>query len=115
LCNSKYFEKRGFRNGKQRYRCKECGRDWTSNEVTRRKSVKPLKTEKLFLRENTLEEIINYLKSTEANGMPLQFWYRDDIEPRNIYDDYFIDEKYVNVLSEKGYYIKFLIDKIRKI
>ena len=67
-----------------------------------------------FRRENTLNEIINYLKSHEARHEDIQFWYRDDIKPRKIYD-YFLDEKYINVRSDEGYFIKFLIDKIRKI
>ncbi len=66
-----------------------------------------------FQRENTLEEIIDYLKKQETNNMPLKFWYRDDTQPREIYD-YYVDEKYVQVRADKGYYIKFLIDRIRK-
>lgn len=46
--------------------------------------------------------------------MPLKFWYRDDTKPREMYD-YYIDEKYVQVRADKGYYIKFLTDRIRKI
>jgi hypothetical protein len=61
-----------------------------------------------------LKEIVAYLKNQEIKKQPLIFWYRDDNTPRKIYD-YFVDKKYVNVRSDKGYYIKFLIDKIRKI
>ena len=50
----------------------------------------------------------------ETNNMTLKFWYRDDVNPREM-NDYFIDKKYVQVKSDKGYFIKFLIDRIRKI
>lgn len=73
-----------------------------------------MKQKNHFQRENTLDEIINYLKSQKAKGLALKFWYRNDTDPRDI-RDYYIDKKYVNVRSDKGYYIKFLIDKIRKI
>lgn len=68
----------------------------------------------IFQRENTLAEIVAYLKNKKANNMPLKFWYRGDTNARDVYD-YYLDEKYVNVRSEKGYFIKFLIDRIRKI
>lgn len=75
---------------------------------------KRLKRRDFFQRENTLEEIVDYLKNQETKNQPLKFWYRSDNEPREMYD-YFINKKYVNVRSDKGYFIKFLIDKIRKI
>lgn len=69
----------------------------------------------IFQRENTLEEIISYLKKQKANNLPLRFWYRSDSRPREV-DNYYIDEKYVQVKYKyKKYYIKFLIDRIRKI
>ena len=61
-----------------------------------------------------IKKIMANILSLASNNAPLRFWYRSDIEPRNI-RNYFINEKYLNVRSEKGYYIKFLIDKIRKI
>ena len=113
-CDSVNYEKKGFRNEKQRYICRDCGRNWTSDGVVKNLiSIKP-KTKNVFQRENTLEEIIFYLKKQEVNSMPLKFWYRSDTNPREIHD-YFIDQKYVQVRADKGYYIKFLIDKIRKI
>ena len=75
---------------------------------------KKLKTKETFKRENSLQEIIAYLQNQEINNEPLKFWYRDDIKPREVHD-YFIDEKYVQVRADKGYFIKFLIDRIRKI
>jgi hypothetical protein len=69
----------------------------------------------IFKRENTLEEIISYLKNQKANNLPLKFWYRSDIRPREV-DDYYVGEKYLQVKYKYNkYYIKFLIDKIRKI
>lgn len=67
-----------------------------------------------FQRENTLEEITSYLKSQEVKRRSIQFWYRDDTKPRTIHD-YYLDERYINVRSDRGYFIKFLIDKIRKV
>ena len=113
-CNSINYEKKGFRNQKQRYICKDCGRNWTSNGTINNFVSRNPKVKDTFQRENTLEEIIVYLKNQETNNKPLKFWYRDDVNPREMYD-YFIDEKYVQVRADKGYYIKFLIDKIRKI
>jgi len=113
-CGSVNYEKKGIRNTKQRYICKECGRNWTSSGIVENFVYRKPKTKNNIQRENTLEEIIAYLKDKKANNMPLKFWYRNDTKPREIYD-YFIDEKYVNVRSDKGYFIKFLINKIRRI
>jgi len=33
--------------------------------------------------------------------MPLKFWYRDDAKLREMHD-YFVDEKYVQVIADKG-------------
>ncbi len=113
-CNSEHYEKKGFRNQKQRYICKDCGRNWTSDGVVKKFVSRKPKTKDTFQRENTLEEIVAYLKNQEKNNESLKFWYRDDTSPREMHD-YFIDEKYVQVRADKEYYIKFLIDKIRKI
>ncbi len=72
------------------------------------------KPKPIVCRENTLEEITSYLKLQEVKRRSIQFWYRDDAKPR-IIDDYYLDERYINVRSDKGYFIKFLIDKIRRI
>jgi hypothetical protein len=69
---------------------------------------------KRFARETGLEEIKNYLRRQKAVNAPVVFYYRKDSSPRRIYN-YYLDERYVYVRSDKGYYIKFLIDKIRKI
>jgi len=61
-----------------------------------------------------LETIKKYLHTQKQNNSPLTFYYRQDTSPRKVFD-YFIDDRYVQVRSDKGYYIKFLIDKIRKI
>lgn len=114
VCSSVNYEKKGFRNGKQRYMCKDCGRSWTSGGAVKNTISTKTKQENIFKAENTPEEIIAYLKDQEKYNKPLVFWYRDDINPRITYD-YFIDEKYVQVRADEGYYIKFLIDKIRKI
>lgn len=113
-CDSANYEKKGFRNGKQRYVCKDCDRNWTSDGIVKNLFSGKTKTKDTFQRENTLEEIVTYLKNQEANNMPIKFWYRNDTKVREMHD-YFVDDKYVQVRSDKGYYIKFLIDKIRKI
>ncbi|MDP2951523.1 MAG: hypothetical protein Q8N55_04015, partial [bacterium] len=113
-CDSANYEKKGFRNEKQRYVCKDCDRNWTSDGIVKNLFSGKTKTKDTFQRENTLEEIVTYLKNQEANNMPIKFWYRNDTKVREMHD-YFVDDKYVQVRSDKGYYIKFLIDKIRKI
>ena len=113
-CNSINYEKKGFRNQKQRYVCKDCGKNWTDSLVSNDNASKKLKIKDCFQRENTLKEIVAYLKNQKTKNQSLKFWYRHDDDPRKIYD-YFVDEKYVQVWSDKGYYIKFIIDKIRKI
>lgn len=82
----------------------------------KRDKLKPRRKQKrtLFNRENSVEEITEYLRNQKNNNFPIRFWYRDDISPRKV-SNYFIDEKYIQVKSDKGYYIKFLIDKVRKI
>jgi len=67
-----------------------------------------------FKRETDLEIIKQYLHTQKAKNAPVSFYYRQDTSPRKV-SDYFIDDRYVQVRSDKGYYIKFLIDKIRKI
>lgn len=113
-CNSTNYEKKGFRNEKQRYVCKDCDRNWTSSGVVKNLISRKIKTKDVFQRENTVEEIVTYLKNQETNNMPIKFWYRNDIKAREMHD-YFVDDNYVRVRSDKGYYIKFLINKIRKI
>ena len=41
-----------------------------------------------FQKESDLEQIINYLKLQERKHKPIRFWYRNDAEPRIIYDYY---------------------------
>lgn len=67
-----------------------------------------------FKRETNLETIKKYIYTQKQSNSPLTFYYRQDTSPRKV-SDYFIDDRYVQVRSDKGYYIKFLIDKIRKI
>lgn len=67
-----------------------------------------------FKRENDLDAIKNYLNKQKANNQPIVFYYRQDRAPRRIYN-YYLDERYINAKGNKGYYIKYLIDRIRKI
>ncbi len=83
-----------------------------SNKVTK---IKRKKEEAPFYREVSLDSIHAYIKKQYANSKPIKFYYRDDVTPRE-FDSFFItDNKYIKVLGNKGYYITFLIDKIRKI
>lgn len=41
-------------------------------------------------------------------------YYREDSEPR-IIRNYKLDDKYIHVKSDKGYYYKYLIEAIRRI
>jgi transposase-like protein len=41
-CNSLNNEKKGFRSGKQRYICRDCGRNWTSSNISASRSI-PIK------------------------------------------------------------------------
>jgi len=85
------------------------------SQVKKSARIKTTKTQDVdFRRENDLTIIKSYLENQKVNDDPIKFWYRDDVEPREIYD-YHIDDKYINVRSDEGYFIKFLIDKIRKI
>lgn len=113
LCYSQQIEKKGIRKGKQRYYCKKCGKNWTA-ELQSSASKEIKKESDGFYSETSLREIWEYLKLQETFHTPITFYYRNDVKPRKIYD-YYLDKNYINVKTEKGYYIKFLINKIRKI
>ncbi|MBU4350665.1 hypothetical protein KJ830_04810 [bacterium] len=113
-CYSPRVEKKGIRNGKQRCYCKNCGKNWTF-EIPLDNNQKGTKNESDgFYRETSLREIWEYLKLQETFHTPITFYYRNDVKPRKIYD-YYLDKNYINVKTEKGYHIKFLVNKIRKI
>jgi len=85
------------------------------SQVKKSARTKTTKTQNVdFKRETDLTVIKNYLENQKVNDDPIKFWYREDINPREIYD-YNVDDKYINARSDKGYFIKFLIDRIRKI
>jgi len=112
-CYSRRVEKKGIRNGKQRCFCKNCGKNWTfGSQLNTNKATK--KEVNVFYRETSLREIWEYLKLQETFHTPIIFYYRDDVEPRKIYN-YYLDKNYINVKTEKGYFLKFLINRIRKI
>ena len=81
---------------------------------TRTKRKQTTRKKKNFKREADIETIKAYLHKQEETNSPISFYYREDISPRKFYN-YFIDDKYVQVWSNKGYYIKFLIERIRKL
>ncbi len=67
-----------------------------------------------FKREVSLGTIKAYLRKQNEQHLPLEFYYRDDTSPRELFH-YSIDEKYVFATLGSGNYRKFLIEKIRKI
>jgi hypothetical protein len=56
---------------------------------------KPIKEEE-FERENTIEEIKDYLKIKESSNSPVNFYYRDK-ENIDTYYDYYFDDTYLYV------------------
>lgn len=104
-CGSSQIRKaRLSNNNHNEYFCKNCQSIWDFAKTKKGD----------FIRKTSVEKILSYLKNQKENNEPIEFYYRDDIKPRKIYD-YFLDDKYINVKSDKGYFIKFLIDRIKKI
>ncbi len=116
-CGSGRVEKKGKRYGKQRYVCKNCRKNWS--EATYSSSSYTATSSKIneeVAREMPIEKIRKYLKDKYLNIEPIEFYYRDDKKPRKIHSDYHVDNTYVHVHSDsRGHYIKFRIDRIRKI
>lgn len=67
-----------------------------------------------FTGELAIETIKAYIKNKEANNEPIIFYYRNDSFPR-IIREYFLDGKYIQVITDEGQPKTFLIDKIRKL
>jgi len=67
-----------------------------------------------FTGEFTIETIEAYIKNKEAKNEPIVFYYRDDSFPRIIHE-YFLDGKYIQVVTDEGQSKTFLLEKIRKI
>lgn len=115
FCNSLKIASKGLRRGKRRYVCIDCRKNWTSTEKYKTQGLLDKKQKKdKFSPEIPIETIRKYLKDRYLNSQPIKFYYRDDVRPREIYN-YRLDDIYVHVRSEQGYFIKFRIDKIRKI
>ncbi|MBA7470219.1 hypothetical protein ES707_05497 [subsurface metagenome] len=194
-CYSHRVEKKGIRRGKQRYCCKNCGKNWTfelapddnkeinkenntldheeyknnkhssandenvlaekilqylknnpgekartiaSNLRVDRRKVNSLLYGKLkgkcvaenfnwylkwqleknnkynFTGEFTIEMLVAYIENRKANNKPIVFYYRNDSFPRIIHE-YFLDGRYVQVITDEGQPKTFLLDKIRKV
>jgi hypothetical protein len=82
------------------------------NRVKRKKPS--AKKKEIFSRENSIDEIRSYLIEQKALNKPIKIFYRDDLTSRTLHG-FNIDGPYLKVRNKKGYYIKFLIDRIRKI
>ena len=194
-CYSPRVEKKGTRRGKQRYYCKNCGKNWTfeipldSNKRTKNESkiLNPeeykneehlytndenILSEKIlqylknnpgekastiarnlgvdksqinsllyvklrdkciakkyywylkeqlneknadnFTKEFDIETIKEYIKNRKESNKPIIFYYRNDSFPRIIHE-YFLDGKYIQVITDEGQPKTFLLDKIRKV
>lgn len=98
--------------------CADCGKNWSVLlEDIVNDTVKPIinKKEDSFIRENTIEEIRDYLKIKESNDSPVTIYYREK-ESMDIFYNYYFDDTYLHVKTwNSKYYIKYLIDKIRKV
>lgn len=67
-----------------------------------------------FTGECTIETIKAYIENRKAKNEPIVFYYRDDSFPRIIHE-YFLDGKYIQVITDEGQPKTFLLDKIRKV
>lgn len=79
--------------------------------------TEPVKKEVIddFQRENTIEEIKKYLEVSKKNGSSISFYYKEKQE-MSTFTNYYHDDTYVHVKHwNSRYYIKYLINKIRKI
>lgn len=68
-----------------------------------------------FIREDTIENIKKYLNDKKNKNLLISFYYRDKkfLEQHN---NYYFDDKYLYVKNwYSKFYIKYLIDKIRKV
>ncbi len=104
------------------FKCPNCAKHWdfnTKNNIPKKAEIpKPLKharnTVDRFNREQDLDYIKEYLTNQYKKRAPITFYYRQDNEPRH-FGNYLLNDMYIQVKSSKGYYIKFLIDKIRRV
>lgn len=73
------------------------------------------KNEEDFIREDSIEDIKKYLNNKKNNNSPVSFYYKDK-NSMDQYYNYYFDDKYLYVKSwYSKFYIKYLIDKIRKV
>ena len=105
-----------YRWDTKRLVCKNCNKSWSVslNSYIKPENEKIIKEDN-FLSENSIEEIRNYLEMKKNNNLPVSFYYKDK-KSMDQYYDYYFDDKYLHVKSwYSRYYIKYLIDKIRKV
>jgi hypothetical protein len=79
--------------------CGDCGRNWSVLlEDVVNNTVKPVvkKKEDTFERENTTEEIRDYLKVKESSRSPVSIYYREKNNMDTFYNYYF-DDTYLHV------------------
>ncbi len=78
-------------------------------------SIQEKKVEDNFQRENTIDEILQYLKKRKDSRQDVGIYYKNNQE-LSTFNTYYFDETYLHVkYGNSPYYIKYLISKIRKV
>lgn len=111
-CYSRNIQWKGYRNNKKRLLCNNCWKNWS---VLLKDIVNNIEKPDTFERENTIEEIKKYLKVKESSWSSVSIYYREK-NSMDTFDNYYFDDTYLYVKTwNSRYYIKYLIDKIRKV
>jgi transposase-like protein len=108
-CESSRFERKGFRVGKQRYICKDCGRNWTEGLVYTKKNK--IKTAKVIQKPKIdfYKEIKNCIDSRRS----VQINYKGK---SRVIDPYVVNDTYFSGYCHYAKDIRtFRIDRIKGI
>lgn len=117
-CNSKNIWSKWYRWDTKRLVCKNCTKSWSvpmNSYIESKIKISNTKNEEDFIREDSIENIKKYLNNNKNNNLPVSFYYKDK-NSMDQYYNYYFDDKYLYVKSwYSKFYIKYLIDKIRKV
>jgi superfamily I DNA and/or RNA helicase/very-short-patch-repair endonuclease len=118
-CNSKNIWSKWYRWGTKRLVCRNCSKSWsvpiTAYIKKPENKISYTKNEEDFIREDSLEDIKKYLNNKKNNNLPVSFYYKNK-NSIDEYNNYYFDDRYLYVKSwYSKFYIKYLIDKIRKV